>query len=157
MKQFFKWLIEKSKFIVIFPVTALLISSAFLIFYGCYLTVETIVKIITSQSPYDSTFVSTKFIAIMDVFLLAIILYIFSMGLYGLFIGQLRLPKWLVVEGIDQLKAKLASVIVLILAVFFTKKIVQWKNALETLLFALAISLVIGVLVFYYKSKEPPQ
>lgn len=157
MKQFFKWLIEKSKFIVIFPVTALLISSTFLIFYGCYLTVETIVKIITSQSPYDSTFVSTKFIAIMDVFLLAIILYIFSMGLYGLFIGQLRLPKWLVVEGIDQLKAKLASVIVLILAVVFTKKIVQWENALETLLFALAISLVIGVLVFYYKSKEPPQ
>lgn len=154
MRQFFKWLIEKSKFIVILPVLALLISSIFLIFYGCFSTVETILKIVTGQASLDSTFVSTKFIAIMDIFLLAIILYIFSMGLYGLFIGQLRLPKWLVVEGIDQLKAKLASVIILILAVTFTKKLVLWENPLDTLLFALAISAVIAVLVLYYRIKE---
>lgn len=154
MKQHFKWLIEKSKFIIILPILSLLISSIFLIFYGCFLTIETITKIATKLHPHDSTFVSTKFIAIMDIFLLAIILYIFSMGLYGLFIGQLRLPKWLVVEGIDQLKAKLASVIILILAVTFTKKLVLWENPFDTLLFALAISAVIAVLILYYRVKE---
>jgi uncharacterized membrane protein YqhA len=45
-------------------------------------------------------------------------------------------------------------VIVLILAITFTKKFVEWKNPLDTLLFGLAVSAVIAVLIFYYKIKS---
>jgi uncharacterized membrane protein YqhA len=90
----------------------------------------------------------------MDVHLLSIVLYIFSVGLYELFVGKLNVPDWLRITNIDQLKAKLASVIVLILAITFTKKVVEWKDPLDTFLFALAITAIVAVLIFYYKVKE---
>jgi uncharacterized membrane protein YqhA len=90
----------------------------------------------------------------MDIHLLSIILYIFSVGLYELFVGKLNVPEWLRITDIDQLKAKLASVVILILAITFTKKLVEWKNPVDTLLFALAIAVIIAVLIFYYKVKE---
>ncbi len=150
-------LIEKSRKIAIIPVISLIISALFLTLYGAYLTGETIFKVFTDPSSQDTTLLSTKFIALMDFYLLAVILYIFAIGLYELFIGKLDLPEWLAVESIDQLKAKLASVIILILAVTFTKKIVLWETPLESLFFALAISAVMLALIFYYKVKEPHQ
>ncbi|MFN4319293.1 MAG: YqhA family protein, partial [Aquificaceae bacterium] len=75
-------------------------------------------------------------------------------GLYELFVGKLNVPDWLKIESIDQLKAKLASVIILILAITFTKNVVKWKDPMETLLFGVAIAVVVGVLIFYYKVKE---
>jgi len=45
-------------------------------------------------------------------------------------------------------------VVILILAITFTKNVVKWKEPFETLLFGVAIAVVIGVLIFYYKVKE---
>jgi uncharacterized membrane protein YqhA len=115
---------------------------------------ETIYKAFTNETARDSTVLVTKFISVMDIHLISVILYIFAVGLYELFVGKLQLPEWLKIGSIDQLKSKLASVIVLILAITFTKNLVEWKNPLDTLLFGLAASAVIAVLIFYYKVKS---
>lgn len=147
-------LLENGKSIALLPSLSLFVGAVFLGMYGVFLLVETLYKAITDPTMRDTTYLSTKFISIMDIHLLSVVLYIFAVGLYELFVDKLNVPEWLKIESIDNLKAKLSSVIVLILAITFTKKLVEWKNALETLMFGIAVAVVIAVLVFYYKVKE---
>ncbi|WP_448584372.1 YqhA family protein [Thermocrinis sp.] len=149
-----KKILESGKAIALLPSISLFVGAVFLGFYGIYVLFETIYKALVDESARDSAVLATKFISVMDIHLLSVILYIFAVGLYELFVGKLDVPEWLKIEGIDQLKSKLASVIVLILAITFTKKFVEWKNPLDTLLFGIAVSAVIGVLIFYYKIKS---
>lgn len=147
--------IQHSKLLIIIPIVSLLIGATFLFFQGAYQLLSSIYSFFIAPHENYGPVLAANFISVMDTFLLAVVLYIFAVGLYELFIGPLDLPDWLKIEGIDQLKAKLASVIVLILAVTFTKKLVQWKDPMDTFWFAMAISAIMGVLIFYYKAKEP--
>lgn len=147
-------LVENGKAIAVLPAFSLFVGAVFLGFYGVYLLFETLYKVFTNPTYQDSTQLSTKFITVMDIHLLSVVLYIFAVGLYELFVGKLQVPDWLKIESIDELKAKLASVIILILAITFTKKFVQWEKPVDTLLFGVAVAVVIGVLIFYYKAKE---
>ncbi|MCX8075673.1 MAG: YqhA family protein [Aquificaceae bacterium] len=154
MDKLVKAFVEKGKAIAILPALSLFISAVFLGFYGVYLSLEALYKVFTDTEYLDTAILSTKFIAVMDIHLLSVILYIFAVGLYELFVGKLEVPDWLKIESIDQLKAKLASVVILILAITFTKNVVKWKDPVDTLLFGIAIAVVVGVLIFYYKVKE---
>jgi uncharacterized membrane protein YqhA len=147
-------LLELGHAIALLPAISLFIGATFLGLYGVYILLETLYGVIFKPEIRDPAVLSTKFISVMDIHLLSIILYIFSVGLYELFVGKLNVPEWLRITDIDQLKAKLASVVILILAITFTKKLVEWKNPVDTLLFALAIAVIIAVLIFYYKVKE---
>lgn len=149
-----KNILQNGKLLATISAGTLFTCSIILVLYGVYVLGATIHHIVMHFEELDPAMVATKFIAIMDIHLLAIILYIFSVGLYELFVGELQVPVWLKIETIDELKAKLASVIILILAITFTKKVVEWKDPLDTLYFAIAISLICAVLIFYYKAKE---
>ena len=93
-------------------------------------------------------------ISALDSLLLAIVLYIFSVAIYELFFGKINVPDWLIIENLDGLKEKLASVIILILAVTFLEHLVEWKEAKETLMFGLSIAAVLIALVFYMQHKR---
>lgn len=147
-------LLELGHAIALLPAVSLFIGATFLGLYGVYVLLETLYGVTFKPEIRDPAVLSTKFISVMDIHLLSIILYIFSVGLYELFVGKLNVPEWLRITNIDQLKAKLTSVVILILAITFTKKLVEWKNPIDTLLFALAIAVIIAVLIFYYKVKE---
>ncbi len=154
MHELIRKLIENGKGIALIPSISLFLGAVFLGFYGVYVLFETLYKVFTDPAYQDSTLLSTKFITVMDIHLLSVVLYIFSVGLYELFVGKVNVPDWLKIENIDNLKAKLTSVIILILAITFTKKFVLWEKPLDTLLFGVAVALVIGALIFYYKVKE---
>ncbi|ADO44680.1 conserved hypothetical protein [Hydrogenobacter thermophilus TK-6] len=147
-------MLELGQAIAFLPAISLFLGATFLALYGVYILLETIYSVVFKPEVRDPAVLSTKFISVMDIHLLSIVLYIFSVGLYELFVGKLNVPDWLRITNIDQLKAKLASVIVLILAITFTKKVVEWKDPLDTFLFALAITAIVAVLIFYYKVKE---
>ena len=85
----------------------------------------------------------------MDSFLIATALLIFAIGLYELFIEDVAMPKWLAVHSLHDLKAKLASVIVLVLAVNFLSHLVEWRDARETLEFGLAVAVVSAALIAF--------
>lgn len=121
--------------------------------YGVYLLVELIVNAIKVLPDIPANFLSTHIILIIDIQLLSMIQYVISVGLYELFIGELKLPKWLSINNIEELKAKLASVIILILAVKFTEKAMQWKGGIDIMYLAIAIGVIIFVLTAYYKAK----
>lgn len=103
-------------------------------------------------------------IGAIDLYLIAIVLVIFSFGLYELFITELseydkkiRLPAILEIHSLDELKDKLAKVIVMVLLVSYFKKVLytNYTGALEMLYFAISISVLsFGVYLLRKESKK---
>jgi uncharacterized membrane protein YqhA len=91
-----------------------------------------------------------------DYFLIATALYIVAVGLYELFVGELKLPahlNWLKVTSIDALKDRLIGVIVTVLAVTFLAVAANW-NGEDVLSFGLALAAVIVALgIFRWLSR----
>jgi uncharacterized membrane protein YqhA len=90
-------------------------------------------------------------IGAVDGFLIGAIMLIFSLGLYELFISKLSIAKEaygasqiLVINSLDDLKDKLAKVIVLVLVVMFFEAAIYLKPSqpIELLYYALGIALV---------------
>ncbi len=98
-----------------------------------------------------------------DGFLLATILLIFALGLYELFISDIdeakgsgQSSKVLVINSLDDLKAKLAKVILMILVVTFFEVSLSmtFVGALDLVYFALGILMVSLALYFGSKSSH---
>lgn len=98
-------------------------------------------------------------IGAVDLYLIAVVMFIFSFGLYELFISDIDQAagkngsKLLAIDSLDQLKDKIAKVIVMVLVVNFFQRVLHTKFAtpLEMLYFALAITaLAVGL---YFLSK----
>ncbi len=147
-------ILERGGLVVIVPVITLFLGAILSGLYGAYLAVETVIKFFIDPAYREVTTLILKFFAFVDVFLLSLVLYIFALGLYELFVGKLNVPAWLSIESVDQLKAKLASVIILFVAIAYVKELVYWQKPVETLLFGAATGILLLVLIQYYKVKE---
>ena len=93
-------------------------------------------------------------IGAVDLYLIAVVMFIFSFGLYELFISDIDQAagkngsKLLAINSLDQLKDKIAKVIVMVLVVNFFQRVLHtnFTTALEMLYFALAITaLAVGL------------
>jgi uncharacterized membrane protein YqhA len=99
-------------------------------------------------------------VASVDGFLLGAIMLIFSLGLYELFISKIDVAqgngtsKILIINSLDDLKDKLAKVILMILVVMFFEQAIFLKptGPLELLYYALAIMLVALALFLSHKA-----
>ncbi len=145
--------LERGGLVVVIPIITLFISAILFGLYGAVLAIATGIKFFTTPEYREVTTLAPQFFSVIDVFLLAMVLYIFALGLYELFIGKLNVPSWLSIGSIDQLKAKLASVVILFVAVAYAKLLVDWQNPVDTLLFGAATGILIAVLIQYYRAK----
>lgn len=95
-----------------------------------------------------------------DLYLIAVVLLIFAFGLYELFISKIDIAKKdgaskvLEIHSLDQLKDKLAKVIVMVLIVSFFNRVLhmEMKNSLDMLYFALSILALALGLFFLHKA-----
>ncbi len=101
-------------------------------------------------------------IGAVDLYLIAIVMLIFSFGLYELFISEIdpakqsETSKVLEIHSLDELKDKLAKVIVMVLVVSFFKKVLhtEYSGALEMLYFAVSILALSVGLYFLHKGSH---
>ncbi len=109
-------------------------------------------------------YVLTAVVEFVDGILFAAILFIFSLGLYELFIGRIDFAegsefaeRLLLIRSIDDLKDRLAKVIFLILIVKYFELAITFKvqTSLDLLFLALGISLVAAGL--YLTKPKPPK
>jgi uncharacterized membrane protein YqhA len=149
-----KKLIEKIKYFILIPIIILILTCVILTFYGIYEFYELIHIFIKDFSVLAPAVIATQVFGIIDIFILVIILYIMAIGLYELFVKDIDVPEWLEVKSLDQLKAKLASVIIMFLAIFFTQQVVVAEHNINLVYFGGSIAMIMGVLVFYYKLKS---
>ena len=145
---YMKTLVEKSKYLSFIAVITLLITFVLSLFWGISQAFNSWMKIILSigQGP-DITISILKLI---DVFLIAIFLYILTVSIYKLFIRDVELPTSLVAKNLADLKGKLSSVIVLVMAVHFVEILFEdGVSGLEKLWYSIATTLVTVALIAF--------
>jgi uncharacterized membrane protein YqhA len=91
-------------------------------------------------------------LAVVDIFLLGTVLYIISAGLYQLFVdADLKLPRWLVIRTIEDLKQRLAGVIVVGMIVAFLGFVVDWEGGTDIIAPGIAIAAIIIAIALYFR------
>jgi uncharacterized membrane protein YqhA len=142
-----KKLLENAKYLSIIGVLSLLVTSAAAFAWGVVKTYKAISLLITSYGQ-DATIV-VFFIEVVDSLLIAIALLVFAFGMYELFIGDLNLPEWVQIHDLHELKARLSSVIILVMAVKFLEYFMELNDAANTLLYGIAVAVVSAALVLF--------
>lgn len=148
-----KFILEKSKYLAVVGVFSLLLAALAAFAWGTLKTVNTISLVFSSMGADSS--ITVEFIEIVDSFLIATALLIFSVSLYELFIGKLDLPEWMLAHDLYELKTKLSSMIVLVMGVKFLQKLLDVKNTDDLLRIGIATALMSAVLIaFGYFGKK---
>jgi uncharacterized membrane protein YqhA len=148
-----KKILENSRYVVFIAVAGSLVATLTLLLFGIYEIGEVLLKI--PQGSVDSKTVVLKFIEIVDGFLLATVFLIIAVGLYELFIDStLNLPEWLDIKTLDDLKAKLIGVVIIVLAVIFLGNTARWSGGTEILYLGGGIAAVIAALTYFLSQKK---
>ncbi len=140
-----KALLSKSRYMVLVAVFSSLVASAATFLWGAYKTIL-VSKHLVSAVGGEAHKIRVEAISIMDVFLIAVALLIFALGLFELFIEKLHLPGWFAITDLDDLKDRLRAIIIFVMVVTFLEHLVLWQDAESTLMFGGAIAIVIAAL-----------
>jgi len=143
-----KTLIEKSKYLSLVAVISLLITFVLSLFWGISQAINNWMKILLSVG--QASDITISILKLIDVFLIAIFLYILAVSIYKMFVSDVELPASLVARNLTELKGKLSSVIVLVMAVYFAEILFEdGISGLEKVWYAIATALVTGVLITF--------
>ena len=88
-------------------------------------------------------------IQIIDMFLVATVFYLISLGLYELFIAKAPLPGWVEIRNLDDLKNKLLGLVIIALAVIFLGYALTLSSETGILELGAAIGIMIGAISVY--------
>ena len=147
----------RTRFGATVPATGLLIASI-------VLAVGTIITLVISSYEFvvgELTLheLTIEYVEYADSFLLAVALYILSIGLVNLFLSEnIPLPAWLEFHDFDDLKERLTSVIIVMIGVAFLGHALKGAQGIDTLWFGLACAAIIATLSVFmhtvFKSEE---
>jgi uncharacterized membrane protein YqhA len=153
IEKLFEGLIWNSRFIVILAVIFGLLGAIILFVVASMdiwgVAVYTFDTIITHAHPENfHEDIVAGIIGAVDLYLIAVVMFIFSFGLYELFISDIEAAegkngsKLLAIHSLDQLKDKIAKVIVMVLVVNFFQRVLHTKftTAEEMMYFAFSIT-----------------
>ena len=148
-------ILAKSRYLMLIAVFGSFATSVTLLIYGALETLITIGHTATVPvSSENSKQLILSCIQVVDLFLLATVFYITALGLYELFIDErIKVPYWLEIHTIDDLKTKLTSVIVVVLSVLFLSEVVRWNGGTNILPLGAGIALVIAALTYFLSSQ----
>ncbi|MDH7785351.1 putative membrane protein YqhA [Ochrobactrum sp. 19YEA23] len=153
----FTKILSLSRYIMILPVIGALFGSIALIMYQIAVMASAsfdILKNLEFTSKASKTY-AVRVVETVDVFLIAIAVYIISLGLYSLFIDdRVKMPSWLKISNLEDLKEHLLSVVVAVLGVLFLSEAVAWDGTRDVFSFGLAISAAIAALAFFLKQSK---
>jgi uncharacterized membrane protein YqhA len=135
-----KWIVEKARLVTYIPIIGILCGMLAAVYVGTEKTIKVVQIAVLHHESNDPT-LYVLFEAL-DSYLVAIALIVIAVSLYDLLIGDLKVPDWMLVRNLDELKAKLGSVLIPIMAVKFVQKLLQSESSLETLYYGIAIALV---------------
>ena len=147
-------LIELSRFAVAVPAVTSIVASFVLMGIGVWEVVMSIVHLIDTSVSIKLTVVAI--LTAVDTFLLATVLLVIGYGLYELFVdNEVKLPEWLEIRSLDDLKTKLIGVIVAVLAVVFLGALVDRSDANSVMLLGAGVgAVVVGLAAFTFATKR---
>ncbi len=160
LESLFEGAIWRSRFIVLLAVIFGLLG-AIILFVVASMDIWTVAvtsfQVVTHAIPHPEQFhedVVAGIIGAVDLYLIAVVMFIFAFGLYELFISDIdeaigkNGSQLLAIKNLDQLKDKIAKVIVMVLVVNFFQRVLhtEFKTPMEMMYFALSIAaLAVGL------------
>ncbi len=167
IEKLFESTLWNTRFFILLPVIfsmvgaiALFIIASVDIFHIAVYTIDVYISHLHPADFHEK--VVGDIIGAVDLYLIAVVLLLFSFGLYELFISNIdaaeksESSKILQIHSLDQLKDKLAKVIVMVLVVSFFKRVLHttYGSPLELLYFAGAILALALGLYFLHKGGD---
>ncbi|ADR19930.1 YqhA family protein [Calditerrivibrio nitroreducens] len=163
---FFEKLLWHSRLFLFFAVISSVFAAILLIFMGTldiFILFKKVIYSMGDYSYYESIQKESlgKIIGAIDNYLISTVLFIFGIGLYELFISKIDLlekdnksSKILVIHSLDQLKDKIAKVVVMVLIVTFFKYSISQKDwDMVKLLILAAGTLLVSFSLYIINSK----
>lgn len=146
-----------TRYTVFVPALASMLGAIVLMAQGSLEVVMAIIDTVMAGAPLKETIVQV--LTAVDAILLGTVLLVIGYGLYELFVDSgIKVPEWLQVRDLDDLKSKLIGVVVAIIAVVFVGVLVDANRAADVLSYgAGAGALVLGLAVFAYATKKPSE
>ena len=143
-----------SRLLAIIPVVVLVLASAGAFVYDTALFVHTVESVVKEPFPEDGK--AGYLLAIVDLFLIGATTLIAALGFYELYIGvspgvRERLPRWLVMRDLDDLKARVTSMLILVAAAAFVDAVVDFHGGRDILYFGISVGVVIAALTAYLR------
>lgn len=160
IEKLFEGVLWKSRFIVLLAVIFGFLGSVILFIVASIDVINVAKFIVTTfiQGNHPNNFhedIVAGIIGAVDLYLIAVVLLIFSFGVYELFISKIdpascaeESNSILNINSLDQLKDKIAKVIIMVLVVNYFQRVLHtsYQTPLELLYFALAIvALAVGL------------
>ena len=170
IERLFEGALWRSRYVVLFAVLASM-AAGFAIFYMATADVFFLIAHIAHYADPDLSTAARKalhddtithIVEVVDGYLLATVMLIFSLGMYELFVsdidearGSKASSKILVIENLDDLKARLAKVILMILIVtlFEHGLKLEVKTTLDLLYLGASIALI-GLALYFTHAAE---
>jgi len=163
LERIFEGFLWRSRFMVLFAVIFSLLASFGLFLVASIEITEPILNLFNSHfhvSPEEHEKIVGSIVGAIDLFLIATVLIIFSLGLYELFISKIdeaendeKSSRILAIHSLDDLKEKLAKVVLMVLIVTFFKYAIhiRYETPLQTLYLAVGVLMLALALYFSHK------
>ena len=144
-----------SLWLALLPVAFLLLSALASFVYAAAVLVNTVGQV--ARHPFPASHHIGAILLEFDVLLIGSTALISAIGFYELFIGDIRrggvdvLPRWLAMHDLNDLKNRVISMIVLVLAVTFVEEAVSPPSGLHILELGGGIAVVIFALTIFLR------
>jgi uncharacterized membrane protein YqhA len=155
----FEWGLLLSRLLVLIPVIVLVISAAASFIYDSALFIRYTKETIGHPFPVGNRI--GHLLLVVDLFLVGATLLIAAIGFYELFISRVdvggrrtSMPEWLVMHDLNDLKARVVSMLVLVTAVSFVDVVVDFEfhgSGHDILFVGIAVALVIAALTAFLR------
>ena len=143
-----------SRRMVLLPVIVLVVAAGGSFVYGAAVFIDTIVAVARQPFPVGNRI--GLLMLVIDLFLVGATMLIAAVGLYELFISKVDpghgghgMPAWLEMRDLNDLKARVISMIILVVAVAFVEVVVDFTDGRQVLYLGAGVALVVGSLTAY--------
>lgn len=143
-----------TRYSVFVPALASMIGAILLMAQGSIAVLRAVWIAIVEQTALKDSIVEV--LTAVDAILLGTVLLVIGYGLYELFVDtNIKVPTWLQVHDLDDLKSKLIGVVVAIIAVVFVGVLVDSNRAADVVSYGVgAGALVLGLAAFAFATKK---
>jgi len=152
----FEWGLVLARGLVLIPVVVLVVAAAGSFVYGSALFIWLAIDVFPHPFPVGNRI--GIFLVVVDLFLIGATLLIAAIGFYELFISgagrggrRAYLPVWLVMNDLNDLKARVVSMLVLVAAVSFVDVLVDFHGGNDILFIGIAVAVVIAALTAFMR------
>ncbi len=154
MEAALEWGLAISRGLVLIPVVVLVLSALGAFVYGADVFIHGMREVIDRPIPVGNKI--GHFLLVIDLFLIGATLLIAAVGFYELFIsridaGSIRMPRWLEMRDLNDLKARVIAMIVLVIAVSFVEVVVDYTSGMQVLELGGGVALVIAALTAFLR------